>query len=637
MKFRGTLFLLLLTTSRLSSLVISEIFDQGSLYYPSAERYLEIHNNSPTNIDLTSLRLVLPYGTGTVTNSMQKGNFGPLPPGVVTDSMTLPAGGFAVAVTEEIRERARLLPFAAGTVLVKPNNRNGFGRSWMNCTSLIRIIDLSGNTLASLSGNITTNGLEPGMSLVLNNGSYIPSGLSPGFHGQFSFRAAVPLAVSGHDCTMELFYHGFTQENLSIPIITENGIPAGSALFSGTGGIYRSVYNPPPGLPHGSLLILDYAGARLLLRYLDNRPPSVLRGSVWLNEICTDPAGDYSGGGWTGSNGNGTVSETDEFIELVNTGSARVPCRGENAFTVLYESENGPSVRPLSVRTVAGQPAVSNLDPGGYLVLTPEGGLPDNGRITLYDGHPWRAGRVVDSWEYGTMDIAGDGQWNNAPDGRDDGSGLDSLSLYPNAGGNAGRVIKLSASPGRPNGYTNGRVHALLSADRQSVRILVSDTNRADAVLNVFYDSGAASDFLTLSNYGYHYSGIFSIGGPGTAIPSCNGRKIIIRYEDNNPEVIDTFSFYYALPGWELSASGPDLDQALVYPSPAAPGHTKIYLANLPVAAKAVLVSPGGLVMAECRPDDSGQAVWEMELIRGIYKVLLEHNGARRTLLLWVR
>lgn len=141
---------------------------------------------------------------------------------------------------------------------------------------------------------------------------------------------------------------------------------------------------------------------------------------VLINEIVTDPKLDWNdsaGGDGVPFNdipGTGTVTDTDEWIELLNVSADVV---GLTSWT-LEMIDTTPTSEVLgqgSAHLVFSQgSSLDQLLPGGRVVVgNPAGSINDNCYVVLRNA----LGQIVDAVEFGTADFAGDGIENNAPDG----------------------------------------------------------------------------------------------------------------------------------------------------------------------------------------------------------------------------
>ncbi|MDZ7362589.1 MAG: lamin tail domain-containing protein [candidate division KSB1 bacterium] len=166
--------------------------------------------------------------------------------------------------------------------------------------------------------------------------------------------------------------------------------------------------------------------------------------TIVINEIVTDPQRDWndSAGGngvaFDRTPGSGTITDTDEWLELFNAGSTAVDLTEGAGWSI--EFINGTTAllnfkTPGStvLRFSAGG-AVTNFKTGEYLVVgNPPGAINNNVFIVLKDA----SGAVVDDVEIGD-DFEGDGNGDGAPDGGADGGNATSpadeaVARVPNA------------------------------------------------------------------------------------------------------------------------------------------------------------------------------------------------------------
>jgi PKD repeat protein len=142
--------------------------------------------------------------------------------------------------------------------------------------------------------------------------------------------------------------------------------------------------------------------------------------SIVINEVVTDPQQDWndSAGGngvpFDDTPGTGTVTETDEWVELFNSGAQAIDLTGWSIEFINGTNSTLDFSNPGSteLRFSAGG-SVTNFQPGEYLVIgNPPGGSNNDIYIVLKDA----TGAVVDEVEIGD-DFENDGAGDGAPDG----------------------------------------------------------------------------------------------------------------------------------------------------------------------------------------------------------------------------
>jgi hypothetical protein len=150
-------------------------------------------------------------------------------------------------------------------------------------------------------------------------------------------------------------------------------------------------------------------------------PPAPAK--VVINEIVSDPQQDWndSGGGngieFDNMPGNGTITETDEWVELFNAGTQAVNLIAANGWTIEFingtnEIFNFANPGTTVLRFSAGG-SVTNFQPGEFVVIgNPPGAINNNVYLVLKD----ESGAMIDDVEIGN-DFEGDGAGDGAPDG----------------------------------------------------------------------------------------------------------------------------------------------------------------------------------------------------------------------------
>jgi len=172
------------------------------------------------------------------------------------------------------------------------------------------------------------------------------------------------------------------------------------------------------------ILLLALAGAPLVF------------GRVLINEIVTDPQRDWSdsaGGDGVSFNdrpGTGTLSATDEWLELVNV--SRTPLDLTSWTLVMIDTTPASETLGASGATLrfARGGRLGAVLPGEHVVVgNPAGSLNNAIWIRLVD----RAGQVVDEVELGRGDFRGDGLGDEAPDGNATGVADEAVARLPEA------------------------------------------------------------------------------------------------------------------------------------------------------------------------------------------------------------
>lgn len=629
----------MIVTSRAFSLQITEVFYKGNAYIRSEERFIEIYNEGTNAFDLSVLTVSVPKSdTETVDIGVETGKFLIRQDDVVTNSLVLPSGGYAVVLTEDYNRFAKLLPFASNCLLLKPKLKTFSGWSWAERLGLIAL--KSNGVILFSCGNFPTptdKNIREGESVSLNGGCFTVTRLSPGinnncaFYSENSFirgNASVVIRFSGPDSTNAI---------LNAEVRVNNG-PISSVVFNRVSpGLWETFYSPC-GLEHGDDIRFRTGGNAFLMRYLETRPLSSNYHSALINEIVTDPQTDYSGGGWTGNDGGGKIDDTDEWMEIVNTSDREI---GLSNFYILYRSKTSESVKGLSFRTNAGFGKKSNvLSNYNYIVVSAEGGLADNAVIGLYEGYPYLNGKMVDEVEYG-----GD-EWNSAPSGKSSGKDDEAIVRIPNAvfDGNLRDVFrKLTASYARVNENTPAMLWSRDVIGTLSNTIYMIDSDNTNSVQEVFVRNSCDSEKVTLTNRGIYFYGTAIMknenGAEGDGFLNVkNGMQNTVSFYHADTCMTITSRFTWAKEGWSLPSVSPDVKNAIVYPNPVSEGRKNILVfANLPEGAEVSVIDPYGNIIKKLINPENGLLTWETELKKGIYIAVIRSGSSAASRKLLVR
>ncbi len=199
---------------------------------------------------------------------------------------------------------------------------------------------------------------------------------------------------------------------------------------------------------------------------------------VVINEIVTDPQQDWSdnaggnGIAFDAIPGNGAITDTDEWVELFNAGTASVNLIAGSGWTI--EFINGTNVT-LNFSNPSGAVlrfsvggSTADFRPGEYLVVgNPPGAINNDVFIVLKD----ESGAVVDKVEIGD-DFENDGNGDGAPDGgASDGNATgisdEAVARHPNAvdtDDDVADFAKQAATIGMSNSTNVTGVHGAMTA-----------------------------------------------------------------------------------------------------------------------------------------------------------------------------
>lgn len=200
---------------------------------------------------------------------------------------------------------------------------------------------------------------------------------------------------------------------------------------------------------------LDFRHVRATIGNTNPSPttPAVLR----INEVVTDPQHDWndSDGGngvpFDDQPGSGTISTTDEWVELVNVSTYA----GSILYWSLVMHDTTPATETLGaanavfVFELGG--SLDNVLPGEHVVIgNPAGSMNNDVWIRVLDDR----GEVVDEVELGDQDFRGNGPGDEAPDGNATNALDEAVARFPDAadtGDGAADFCKRPATIGRAN------------------------------------------------------------------------------------------------------------------------------------------------------------------------------------------
>jgi len=203
---------------------------------------------------------------------------------------------------------------------------------------------------------------------------------------------------------------------------------------------------------------LDFRRARATIGHPNPRPPRPP--VVLINEVVTDPQRDWNdsaGGNGVAFDpvpGDGAVTDSDEWIELVNVSAYS----GSLLYWKLVMCDTTPATETLGVggATLLFERggSLDDLQPGEHLVVgNPAGSMNNNIWIRLFDVE----GNLVDEVELGNQDFKGNGAGDEAPAGDAAGPGDEAVARLPEAkdtGNDAADFVKQRATIGFANSST---------------------------------------------------------------------------------------------------------------------------------------------------------------------------------------
>ncbi|URA11299.1 hypothetical protein [Thermospira aquatica] len=615
---RGFLFFLLFPCWGIS-LTISEIFYGGDLFIPDSERYLEILNDGSEPVDMSKLTVLVPRSdTSTVAITLKQGNFILFEGEAHTTNWILLPGRRAVILSEDYNTGGRLLSWDTNTLLFKPSSKTSWTYSWANRLHLFRLV-YNGEEI-SPPPNIPLSISEKGKALVWRNGSWQEDFPRPG--QAKSVRILAPRVV----CL-----------GTSVPIVIESGesvsalcvkrYPSGQQDIYPLSGTSPYVVTLPGAFSHGETWILSCGGVFHKIRFLDTNLSSPYSAHLMISEILTSPKKDYSGGGWTGSDGGGTVNENDEWIEIFNRSSESI--RISNWYLEHITSQ-GRGYRRLRLRYDGSTGVVSSSDgflsPESLGILSVENGLANKATIILYDDHPlW--GRKVAMFSYEFKNVS---------------SSLATYEEYSlqrvphNAPDHIARWEIFPSTYGAINGSGPYLVMQWNESDPKRLDIFMSDPQiqRGKVFLQARSELGKA--FVEFGGEDGFFSGFLRVGRSGEVCDLFvkNGGKNTLIY--TNEYGIFSWDFFYREDGWNFPEQGQTVKDFVIYPNPAFRS-SEIYLSKVISGAKIIIFDEKGRVLTTMQSHGEEYLVWKTPEKPGLYCFLVSYGGVSVSRWLLVR
>ncbi len=612
-------FLLLLFPSLGVGLTLSEVFYGGDLCIPDSERYIEIVNDRNEPVDMRRVSLLVPRSdTSSVAITLKQGNFLLFESEAQTNQWMLPPGGRAVVIAEDYNTGGRLLSWDTNTLLFKPSSKISWTYSWVNRLHLFRLV-YDGEEI-SPPGNIPPSISEKGKALVWHNGFWQEDLPRPG--QVKSTRIVAPRVVS---LGTPIFIQIESREPLSELLVKR--YPSGREERYSLSGTSPYGVTLPGSLTHGETWILFCGGVSHKIRFLDTNITSPYASHLLLSELLTSAKKDYSGGGWTGEDGAGTVNENDEWIEIFNSSSHGIPISN---WYLEHITSQGRGYRQVRLRYDSGTAPV--LNPSGVLsarslgILSVEDGLANKATIILYDGHPlW--GKRVAMFSYGIEAIPSPQNQNEEY----------SLQRLPHdAPDHVARWEVLPPTYGRINGQKPYLVMQWDTNDPQKLEVFMSDplVKRGSVFLLVRSELGQAT--LELNGEDGLFAGFLRVGrlGESCDLPVKNGGKNTLVY--TNEQGIFSWDFCYRESGWNFPETGQVARDFVVYPNPVS-RLSEVFLSRVVSGARIVIFDEKGRVLATLQSNGEEYLVWKTPEKPGLYCLLLSYGGVSVTRWLLVR
>lgn len=629
-----------LLQSRLYSLRITEVFYKGNSIIKSEERYIEIFNDSASIVPLAAISLKVPVSKGqTALIGVKPGDFTTDLPFVRDNCAYLPVSNTLVILSEGYSSGARMLAFASNTLLVCPSSGLFTEGNWSDRLSSIQLF-LNGELQFDCSDYTfpSDTAVAPGESLSLWAEAFIASKSSPGFADKGWLYSAQSIVKPGSLARIDLM----TTENESQIIIgslrsLHSGWNTTIQFMKKATGQYSADIVIPQGLTHGENVIIEAGKNRLLLRYQEINPRSDYYQRILINEIVTDPQLDYSGGHWSGSDGGGLVDSTDDWLELVNRG--KYDYSTSNCF-VIIETENGETIKTLSERTNSRIGLNKAFLPAeGYSIVTLEGGIPDNCKVTLWDNHPQRNGKFLDSVSLGVWDKSCADNWGHAPAGKSTSKGDEALARRPNGvSGKSDKNLwfKQTATFLSGNSVNKPDLSLEVSDNRSKIRVYLAEPDKKRSYKEVLLMNQLDKEVLALTDEGLYYTGEISLVNVLTpamngVLSTQNGLKTTVFY-NGSPEYTVSAEAYWADKSWVLPEEKGDLSTVLVYPNPVKAGEpVTLYFSDLAEHTEVRLLDNTGNVLWKGKSQNQALLEWNTSLTAGIYFAVFNDGGRKCT------
>lgn len=595
--------LFFLIFSQVHSLVVTEVFTGNGNFFDREEKYIEIFNNSEETIKIQNIEIII------FTN---ENNF--IKIGLKTSGFTVDLpyvlskdeiGPFetAVVISPKYTNHFELLPFVSNCIILNPSSETVWLSSWHSRISNI-LIYYNGNKMFE-TGQINLNE-EDFKSFSFDGEKFIKAGLSPGSPSTMYISSSNLIVKRGD--LISIF--GIAKGSEKIVVKTSKSFYYEEIDVKESFNFFWKV----PALINGENIVFESSGKRLVIRYVDFTIKSDYWGKIFINEIVGDPKRDYSGGNWTGEDGGGTINSTDDWVELLN-----------NSFDLidtdkLFFLEKKVNVKKLLIRTNATYND-KKIFSKGFLITTPDGGLSLKGDLYLFEGHPFKGGRVIDYIDYNEIGLKATSY--------DD----ESLSVLIQANSEVPKekiIKKTKTSYLDDNSPKTGFI--FYNFQNGELEIFVSDKSILETQLIVKLKNNFDEENLILlkTNF-YFYSkiavkensekfdGILSTG---------KGSYTEISYTNLFSGGLVKEIFTYLSSGWNLPDFSEQIVDFVIYPNPISSGSRKIRITSFPEGAEIYLVDNRGNILKNAIGKEKF-IEWEENFGRGFYLVSVHFKGKK--------
>ncbi|MGC8764394.1 MAG: hypothetical protein ACP5QT_00695 [Brevinematia bacterium] len=616
MKKRKIVFYIILSClSDLQALKITEIFPASGKFFDPEEKFIEIYNNSDKALMKDEIEINI------YTNSS---DFITIKPGesiIVKDDNifqinknTIAPGETILIISKKFTNHLELIPFCSQTILFFPESETLWNKGWENNLEKIEVKKNKENLFSTGKLNLKK---KDNLSFSLKDNYYIFTGLSPGNPG-YEFITSSNLIVKGGD---EIIIYVSSSNGDKINLRTTESRYTDELKILKEANLSYAKWKAPYGLKNGENVIFELNNLRMTVRFIDWNETSQYNGKVFINELNGDPKIDYSGGNWTGKDGGGIISSTDDWIELLNISDERMDFF---SLYILEKTSRGESLKKLSLRT-----NFNDVSGKSISILTPENGLSEKALLYLFEKHPYKGGRVIDSLEYG-KDFDGDGFF------------LPSLSSSSIEDETLSRIIqgtqrlpsyhtfiKTEASYGKINFFKEPYIFILPTNNTLEIFIYEPEINETELKI-VLKNEIDEEDFIPVKGDFYYsckiestenktqkFDGILSTGkGSTTKIYYITSRRTI---ETN---------WTYLSSGWEISKDSTELEGIVICPNPIQTSKRKVRFLNLPEGTEIFCLDNKGNILKKSKAEEN-YLEWEYDFKRGFYLVVFCLSGKR--------
>ncbi|MCX7821553.1 MAG: T9SS type A sorting domain-containing protein [Brevinematales bacterium] len=585
------------------SLRITEIFTGNGDFFDREEKYIEIFNDGEEIIQIQNLEVRIYTNQNSYVKVGLKTTIFSLDLPDVLSKNEIKPFETAVLISSKFTNHFGLLPFSSNCIVLHPSSETAWMSSWHSKISNVQIY-LNGAKVFETGPLILKE--ENFKSFSFDGEKFIKSGLSPGFPF-VEYISSSNLIVKPLEL-IQIFGVANGKEKLVIKTTKsfyseERDVEEGFSFF------WRV-----PLLKNGENIIFEAKGKRLVLRFVDLTVRSDFYGKIFLNELVGDPKKDYSGGGWTGEDGGGTINSTDDWVELLNT--------SEESLNIdnLFFLEKGINVKKLIVRTNSTSLEKKNFSKG-FLVVSPDGGLSLKGDLYLFEGHPFKGGKVIDYIDYNIIGLSS--------------TSFDDESLSVLIQGNTNlpkdRIIKKTkASYLIDNSPISGFLCYFF--DKNELNIFVADRSILDTNLNINLKNGFDEENLVLKKEDFYFSGGIKIVESSVKYDGIlgvgKGSYTKISYTNLFSYNLVSEIWSYVSLGWNLPEFGNELKDVVIYPNPILSGNKKIKITNFPEGAHIFLLdNRGNILKSEIAKEKIIE--WEENFLRGFYLIAIHYNGRK--------